>query len=268
MKTGAKKSLTVLLLILLVLSSGIERARAYIPCQCNNPPEQCTCFIQLGDKGYAVELIIDVLREQGYLQKPKRNNEFTPAVRQAVIRFQTEHGLECTGWMDDDTLNVLLLGRPLDEPEDAADERWLDICYVPTDGGRKFHTSPECSDMYFPRLVSRINAMRLGMEHCRRNTCPHFSSYYIDDYSSLGLKPRILPEEYDQMIDESGTTRVADGALPDDAEAVYIGNKKTHVFHRGSCPSVTDMNEKNRVPFDSRDRAIEEGYKPCGRCEP
>ena len=282
MKSGAARGLAVVLLVLLVLLSCTERASAYIPCFCNNPPEQCTCFIQLGDKGYAVERIIDVLCEKGYLQKPKKKNEFTPEVKQAVIRFQTEQGLECTGWMDDDTLNALLydilpdLSTNESKPFKYTREFWDTICYVPTDGGEKHHDDPTCSDMLNPRMISRVNAMSLDIWPCRKKTCEQCSPL---TYSALGLRPRDLPDDYytdEEAADLLLTAEVSelpedaatDRTLPDDAETVYIGNRNSHVFHRGSCPSVTDMNEKNKVPFASRDEAIENGYKPCSRCKP
>ena len=48
----------------------------------------------------------------------------------------------------------------------------------------------------------------------------------------------------------------------------YIGNRNTRKFHRASCSSVSQMNEGNKVGFDSRSEAIEGGYSPCKRCKP
>ena len=48
----------------------------------------------------------------------------------------------------------------------------------------------------------------------------------------------------------------------------YIGNRNTRKFHRASCSSVSQMNEGNKVGFDSRSEAIEGGYDPCKRCKP
>ena len=48
----------------------------------------------------------------------------------------------------------------------------------------------------------------------------------------------------------------------------YIGNKNTMKFHHSWCPSVDEMNPKNKVYFSSRERAIEAGYIPCKRCHP
>ena len=272
-----KERILIVLILLTFLSSLIERAFAYIPCMCNNPPDQCACFIQLGDQGLAVQLIIEVLQERGYLQKTDKKKEFTPEVRQAVIKFQKDQNIECTGWMDDDTLSLLLTNR-LPKPSVKYEEvRWRDICFVPTDGGQKYHTNPACSDMYNPRLITRLNAELLGMDHCGKWTCPRTSEYQIEKYSNLHLTPRVLPEEYyveeevsdlnltSEVLDDTATTR----SLPtDNQESVYIGNKKSHVFHSASCNSVKDMSEKNKIEFQSRDEAITKGYKPCSRCNP
>lgn len=57
--------------------------------------------------------------------------------------------------------------------------------------------------------------------------------------------------------------------LPEEGEPAspsYIGNKKSHVFHRTDCSGLPA--EHNRVSFDSRDEAVEAGYKACGGCKP
>lgn len=50
--------------------------------------------------------------------------------------------------------------------------------------------------------------------------------------------------------------------------AEYIGNKNSHVFHLPDCSGVKNMNEKNKVNFDSREEAVEAGYHPCSSCNP
>ena len=50
--------------------------------------------------------------------------------------------------------------------------------------------------------------------------------------------------------------------------AAYIANKNTMKFHYAGCSSVNDMNESNKVPYESRDKAVADGYVPCKRCAP
>lgn len=52
------------------------------------------------------------------------------------------------------------------------------------------------------------------------------------------------------------------------AETQYIGNKNSRRFHYPTCRSVTQMREKNKIEFSTREEAIENGYTPCGDCNP
>lgn len=49
-------------------------------------------------------------------------------------------------------------------------------------------------------------------------------------------------------------------------EAAYIGNLNSKTFHTEACSNLPA--EKNRITFDSRDAAVDAGYKPCGNCKP
>jgi len=51
-------------------------------------------------------------------------------------------------------------------------------------------------------------------------------------------------------------------------EVQYIGNKNSLVFHKPDCSSVDDMKESNKMFFQKRQDAINQGYAPCGRCNP
>ena len=49
----------------------------------------------------------------------------------------------------------------------------------------------------------------------------------------------------------------------------YIVNKKSKKFHKPDCDSVKDMEDRNKTYFTGdREKLIEEGYKPCKRCDP
>ena len=50
------------------------------------------------------------------------------------------------------------------------------------------------------------------------------------------------------------------------SETTYIGNKNSKKFHNPDCGTLPA--EKNRVYFSSRDEAIQQGYSPCGNCNP
>ena len=53
------------------------------------------------------------------------------------------------------------------------------------------------------------------------------------------------------------------------SEITYVVNKNTNKFHLPSCQSVEDMKEKNKQEITAtRESMLEQGYTPCGRCNP
>lgn len=47
-----------------------------------------------------------------------------------------------------------------------------------------------------------------------------------------------------------------------------IGNRKTLTFHKPTCPEVERISPQNIVKFSNAERALEQGYHPCRRCQP
>ena len=63
--------------------------------------------------------------------------------------------------------------------------------------------------------------------------------------------------------------QVAETASEDATEASYVLNTSTKKFHYPSCSSVAKMKEANRQSFTgTRQELIDEGYAPCGKCNP
>ncbi len=50
--------------------------------------------------------------------------------------------------------------------------------------------------------------------------------------------------------------------------AQYVGNKNSKKFHLGTCESVENMSDNNKVEFSSREDAINNDYTPCQNCNP
>lgn len=49
----------------------------------------------------------------------------------------------------------------------------------------------------------------------------------------------------------------------------YIVNINTGKFHYPDCPSVEQMNDKNKWEYSGdRDDLVSSGYQPCKKCEP
>ncbi len=257
--------------IMLIASFSITvHAYAYIPCMCKKSPDQCECFIQLGDKGPAVKQIIKILVDEGYLKKPRKSSEFTSEVEDAVMKFQADHNLERTGRMDDETLDTLLFDELPDPSVQYEEERWSDIVFIPTDGGIRYHINPNCCDMHHPRMITRVNAEKLRISLCGLETNNNVSALNVLNFSSAGIGHRILPDEYyieESSLQASGFTSER-SLQSDDTERIYIGNKNSHVFHKATCSSVKSMSEKNKIELATRDEAIEKGFRPCSKCNP
>ena len=74
---------------------------------------------------------------------------------------------------------------------------------------------------------------------------------------------------------ESGETPSSDVASSQGTQAAeeeeqhYILNTNSHKFHLPECPSVDAMSEKNKEDYyGSREELIQQGYEPCGNCNP
>jgi methylphosphotriester-DNA--protein-cysteine methyltransferase len=48
----------------------------------------------------------------------------------------------------------------------------------------------------------------------------------------------------------------------------FVGNIRTHKFHVITCRTIKNMNDDNRIMFQSRKQAIESDYMPCKVCRP
>ncbi len=53
---------------------------------------------------------------------------------------------------------------------------------------------------------------------------------------------------------------------PTDDDQQLMGNTGSHVFHRSDCKF--SKTQKCTAVFNTREEAIQEGYKPCGTCNP
>lgn len=49
---------------------------------------------------------------------------------------------------------------------------------------------------------------------------------------------------------------------------VLAGNRRLKIYGTMSCNSGKKMKRENRIFFISEKEAVEQGYRPCGRCLP
>jgi hypothetical protein len=48
----------------------------------------------------------------------------------------------------------------------------------------------------------------------------------------------------------------------------YVASKNSKVFHRADCPWAKAIAPKNLVTYNIREKALEDGKRPCKRCNP
>lgn len=81
-----------------------------------------------------------------------------------------------------------------------------------------------------------------------------------------------FPESEFEIIQNESDTRSISRQMPvteSTDDITYVLNINTMRFHKPTCPSVEDMKEKNRkYSYSTREELIEQGYKPCGSCNP
>ena len=86
----------------------------------------------------------------------------------------------------------------------------------------------------------------------------------------------IPPSEFNPYDWASGNTHVSGQTSPtSDSDSSdsgspgsYIGNANSGKFHKSTCKWGKKTSESNRVYFDSREDAINQGYVPCKVCNP
>ena len=98
------------------------------------------------------------------------------------------------------------------------------------------------------------------------NVQPQITINYAtgDNWESDTVKSDKDLSEYDE------TDRLEDpeGSWAEE-EQTYILNVNSHKFHLPECSGAKDMKEQNKREFTgTRSELIEEGYEPCGSCNP
>ena len=59
-----------------------------------------------------------------------------------------------------------------------------------------------------------------------------------------------------------------DKVVSSSSSSQYVGNLRSHKFHSITCDQVNKMSEKNKIYFNSREEAINNGFVGCQRCNP
>lgn len=76
-----------------------------------------------------------------------------------------------------------------------------------------------------------------------------------------GRETRVAPQERSSSADPPPSPAAGDSGG-------YVTSKNTEVFHRADCKSAAKIAAKNLVRYDTRDKAVQAGKRPCAECRP
>lgn len=94
--------------------------------------------------------------------------------------------------------------------------------------------------------------------------CYNIQPGYIIDYATGFVRAENEPEDLILIADEDSEDSINRSGEPD-----YVLNIKSGRFHYPWCTGVETMNQKNRQDYyGTREELINQGYKPCGTCNP
>ncbi len=88
----------------------------------------------------------------------------------------------------------------------------------------------------------------------------------VEADGSIADAPEADPR-YD--YDAWGASNGEDASSANDVKGSYVLNTKTGKFHYPTCSSVEDIKPGNRKDYEgSRQALLNQGYEPCGKCNP
>lgn len=109
--------------------------------------------------------------------------------------------------------------------------------------------------------------------HPHKETISTLNSLNITTYRTDTLGTIIMHSDGKSISMSTANDKEAVVTIPDNSDnqstdTQFIGNKNSKVFHSPDCSSVSNMKDSNKVYFDSREDAVNNGYSPCQACNP
>lgn len=111
--------------------------------------------LRKGDKGEEVKALQNRLIELGYLTGAP-DGDFGNRTRAAIIDFQKMNDLNADGVVGNKTITSLYSNT-------VKRQVWV---WIPTRGGKKYHSKPSCSNMIEPEKVTYCEAIKRGFGDC------------------------------------------------------------------------------------------------------
>lgn len=114
-------------------------------------------------------------------------------------------------------------------------------------------------------LVARgVEMEALSVEDDGEGVCFHVYVYNVQPGVEIDYATGDSWESGESASSASQESQAVEGE-----EEHYILNTNSHKFHLPSCSSVDSMSEKNKEDYyGTREELIDQGYEPCGSCQP
>ena len=133
-----------------------------------------------------------------------------------------------------------------------------------------------------------VHGQNFNVELVSQGLSPYYTKYglsqkYDQDFRAAEKNARKhklniwgdpgLAQKYLRLKSKWGQHRPSTGSIDvqksiEADTGAYIGNARSHKFHRPDCRYTKKIAPRNRVFFQSRQEAINQGYVPCKVCKP
>ncbi|MGI6648871.1 MAG: MBL fold metallo-hydrolase [Bacillota bacterium] len=119
------------------------------------------------------------------------------------------------------------------------------------------------NDYGHPHSETLTGLNRAGIEVYR--TDQEGTLIFASDGEKISIEKLAGPLQSDFVnIDSAASKPMANNASGNTEQ--FIGNKNSRVFHRSTCSNLPSA--KNRVLYNTREEAVEGGFRPCPSCRP
>ncbi len=201
------------------------------------PPSIAAATYKEGDDSNLILQIKQKMQQLGYFKEnADLSGKYNSTMVERIKQFQKNNGLSQTGIIDNAFLSALY--GPLAVKNDTSSTGSASASTNTT----KSSTSSNTSTSKSSSSSSQNKSSSSSSSQSKSSTSSSSSS--------------------------KSSTKKSNSSGSSNTDAPYIANRNTGVFHHSWCSSVKQMNESNKVGFNSSSAAKNAGYRACKRCKP